>query len=123
LSLLAPVKAAVLPASRILSGLPELFPREPAIADRSSAMAIVTGPSRTADIELTRTIGVHGLGKLHVVILEESEATSRCSAGTRARQARFGHALDWQATSAFASVRIAAICRHSSNSESAPAQA
>jgi len=45
----------VLPASRILSGLLELFATEPAIADRSSAMVMVTGPSRTADIELSRS--------------------------------------------------------------------
>jgi L-lactate dehydrogenase complex protein LldG len=69
LSLLAPVNAVVLLASRILSGLPELFAREPAIAERSSAMVMVTGPSRTADIELTLTIGVHGPGELHIVIL------------------------------------------------------
>lgn len=69
LSLLAPVNAALLPASRVLSGLTELFEREPAVAERSSALVIVTGPSRTADIELTLTIGVHGPGELHIIIL------------------------------------------------------
>ena len=37
--------------------------------DRSSAMVFVTGPSRTADIELTLTIGVHGPRALHVIIV------------------------------------------------------
>lgn len=77
LSLVAPVNAVVLPASRILAGLPELFEKEPALAGRSSAMVIVTGPSRTADIELTLTIGVHGPGELHIIILS-GEDTGRC---------------------------------------------
>ncbi len=47
----------------------ELLEREPRAAERSSALIFVTGPSRTADIELTLTIGVHGPGELHVIIL------------------------------------------------------
>jgi L-lactate utilization protein LutC len=31
---------------------------------------LVSGPSRTADIEMTLTIGVHGPGELHVFILQ-----------------------------------------------------
>ena len=69
LSLLAPVNACLVPASRIVSGLAELFTLEPELATRSSAMVLVTGPSRTADIELTLSIGVHGPGELHVVVL------------------------------------------------------
>jgi len=72
LSLLAPVNACVVPASRILSGLAELFVREPAVAERTSAMVLVTGPSRTGDIELTLTVGVHGPGELHAIVLANS---------------------------------------------------
>jgi L-lactate utilization protein LutC len=51
---------------RILPGLDELFERVG--NDLPSALAIVTGPSRSADIEQRLTIGVHGPGDVHVVI-------------------------------------------------------
>lgn len=69
LSLLAPTNVCVVPASRLLWDLAELFSRQQEPARRSSAMIFVTGPSRTADIELTLTVGVHGPGELHVILL------------------------------------------------------
>ncbi len=69
LSLLPPLHIAVLEKWRIVGGLDALFAREPDFALRSSAMILITGPSRTADIEKTLTVGVHGPGELHVVIL------------------------------------------------------
>lgn len=66
-SLLPDVHVSLLRADRILRGLPELF--EALGTELPSALAIVTGPSRSADIEQTLTIGVHGPGEVHVVLL------------------------------------------------------
>ena len=52
---------------RILPELAELFSRLG--SDLPSALAIVTGPSRSADIEQRLAVGVHGPGDVHVLIL------------------------------------------------------
>ena len=69
-SLLPPAHIAVIPASRILVNLDELFVKVPLPADVSSALVFITGPSRTADIEQILVRGVHGPGEVHVVIVE-----------------------------------------------------
>jgi L-lactate dehydrogenase complex protein LldG len=75
ISLLPPVHIAVVKPEQLLSGLSDLFPllRSEAEAeggDLSSAITFITGPSRTADIELTLVVGVHGPQQLHVVLLD-----------------------------------------------------
>ena len=69
-SLLPPAHIAVIPASRILVNLDELFLKLPMPADATSALVFITGPSRTADIEQILVRGVHGPGEVHVVIVE-----------------------------------------------------
>ena len=69
ISLLPPVHIAVLPKDRLLSGLDELFTILPRPADRTSSMVLITGPSRTADIEQILVRGVHGPGEIHVVVV------------------------------------------------------
>jgi L-lactate dehydrogenase complex protein LldG len=65
-SLLPFSHVTVVDADRILPGLEELFDRVG--DDLPSALAIVTGPSRSADIEQKLAVGVHGPGDVHVVI-------------------------------------------------------
>ena len=69
LSLLPPAHIAVLRKERLLAGLDELFLKHPAPLADSSSLVLITGPSRTADIELILVRGVHGPGELHVVLV------------------------------------------------------
>ena len=69
ISLLPPVHIAVVPAERVLSGLDELFTILPLPAEQTSSMVLITGPSRTADIEQILVRGVHGPGEIHVVVV------------------------------------------------------
>ena len=68
-SLLPILHVAVVPVDRILTGLDELFTLQPRPADRSSSMVLITGPSRTADIEQILVRGVHGPGQVTVVLV------------------------------------------------------
>lgn len=70
ISLLPPAHIAVVPKDRILTGLDELFTRVPLPADGSSSLVLITGPSRTADIEQILVRGVHGPGQITVVIAD-----------------------------------------------------
>jgi len=69
-SLLPPAHIAVVPASKLLTGLDELFGILPLPAEQTSSMVLITGPSRTADIEQILVRGVHGPGQIHVVVVE-----------------------------------------------------
>jgi L-lactate utilization protein LutC len=68
-SLLPPAHIAVMPRDRILTGLDELFTILPNPADATSSMVLITGPSRTADIEQILVRGVHGPGQITVVVV------------------------------------------------------
>ena len=69
LSLLPPVHIAIIERGQILTGLDELLTRLPLPADIASSMVLITGTSRTAEIEQILVRGVHGPGEVHVVIV------------------------------------------------------
>ena len=70
ISLLPPVHIAVFPQSRMLANLDELLAVLPNPAEQTSSMVLITGPSRTADIEQILVRGVHGPGEIYAVIVE-----------------------------------------------------
>jgi L-lactate dehydrogenase complex protein LldG len=81
-SLLPPVHVAVASREQIVATLADclaLFQAEgSSLPERlSSCVSFITGPSRTGDIELSLTIGVHGPGELHLVILDGPEVAVR----------------------------------------------
>ncbi len=76
-SLLPDVHVTLVSEDVILAGLEELF--KAAGGDLPSSLAIVTGPSRSADIEQRLTVGVHGPGEVHVVL--ESPSLQAVSQG------------------------------------------
>jgi len=72
-SLLPPIHVAIFPSGRILSGLDELLSVLPNPAGETSSMVLITGPSRTADIEQILVRGVHGPGEIWSVMVSEGQ--------------------------------------------------
>ena len=70
-SLLPDTHISLLQPDRILPGLAELFAAVGGALP--SALAVVSGPSRSADIEQTLATGVHGPGHVHIVITDPEE--------------------------------------------------
>ncbi len=68
-SLVPEIHIAVLYASRIFGTLPEVLNR--AELRSSKAAALITGPSRTADIEMTLTVGMHGPREVRVFCVSD----------------------------------------------------
>ncbi len=68
-STLTEIHIALVPTSGILADMPTLLTR--LHPDMSGYIAMITGPSRTADIERVLTIGVHGPSRLIIVFCDE----------------------------------------------------
>ena len=77
-SLLPPCHVAVFDRSVLLESLEqvglalEAWHDGPAPADGGAVINFITGPSRTADIELTLTRGVHGPKEVHAIFVDGS---------------------------------------------------
>jgi L-lactate dehydrogenase complex protein LldG len=68
ISLLPDWHLCVLRASQVVETLPEYFARCP---EAPALATYISGPSATADIEMTRIKGVHGPRFLHVVVVRD----------------------------------------------------
>jgi len=73
LSLLPPLHIAVATRGQLLPDLFDLFPLFPkrgeGRAELPACVTLITGPSKTGDIELRLVTGVHGPGEVHVVLI------------------------------------------------------
>lgn len=71
-SLLPDTHIAIVPASRILRSMEDawdLLRSEHARLPRQ--VAFISGPSRTADIEMTLVLGIHGPYRVHILVVQE----------------------------------------------------
>jgi L-lactate dehydrogenase complex protein LldG len=65
-AVLVPIRSLVATPTAVLGRLPEVFPE-----GLPSQVVVITGPSRTGDIELVLVRGVHGPGHVWVGLLED----------------------------------------------------
>jgi len=72
-SLLPEIHIAVLDESDILPSLADAM-KLPVVREARAAV-VITGPSRTADIEMSLTIGMHGPGELHLLLVHGTAST------------------------------------------------
>ncbi|MCP4350855.1 MAG: lactate utilization protein [Desulfobacterales bacterium] len=71
-TMLAETHVAMVPASKIRTDIMSLEKElENMQKFHSRYIAFITGPSRTGDIEMVLTIGVHGPQEVHILIMEE----------------------------------------------------
>jgi L-lactate dehydrogenase complex protein LldG len=71
MSIVPPLHIAVLKANTIHNSLSEVIQKENWPAKMPTNVVLVSGPSKTADIEMTLAFGVHGPKELIVLILED----------------------------------------------------
>ncbi|MEA3215703.1 MAG: L-lactate dehydrogenase complex protein LldG [Acidimicrobiia bacterium] len=71
-SLLPPVHLALVPASRVVASASEVWRRLPECLPDGlpSQLVFISGPSRSADIEFTLTVGVHGPKRVWLALLD-----------------------------------------------------
>ncbi len=71
LSLLPPLHIAVAERRQLLPDLFDLFSSMASrLEEMPACLSVITGPSKTGDIELRLVTGVHGPGEIHVVLIE-----------------------------------------------------
>ncbi len=69
-SLLPETHIAIVPASRIVRGMEEAWAlARTELGSLPRAVNFISGPSRTADIEQTVTVGAHGPYRVHIILV------------------------------------------------------
>lgn len=71
-SLLPPIHIAIITAEQLVPSMAHFIQANRDINHQASNVVFITGPSRTADIEQTLTLGVHGPKELIVILIEGS---------------------------------------------------
>jgi L-lactate dehydrogenase complex protein LldG len=69
-SLLPPIHIALLSRKLIYPSMADFMAAHSEHVSRAGNLVFITGPSRTADIELTLTLGVHGPRELYIIIVD-----------------------------------------------------
>jgi L-lactate dehydrogenase complex protein LldG len=67
-SLLPPFHLAVATTDQVCFSIAEFFADRAERLRQAASCTFITGPSRTADIELTLTLGIHGPGRVAIVL-------------------------------------------------------
>ena len=70
-SLVPLVHIALVPVSQLVASLSHWIADNPDAATASPNLLVITGPSRTGDIEMSLTLGVHGPRHLHILVLSD----------------------------------------------------
>jgi L-lactate dehydrogenase complex protein LldG len=73
MSLVPPVHIAVLANDKIYGSLSEVIHKEGWSDKLPANVLLISGPSKTADIELTLAFGVHGPKELILLILDDND--------------------------------------------------
>ena len=73
LNLLADTEVVVLRASTIVGAYEEAWDKlRTEVGSMPRNVMLITGPSRSADIEQTLELGAHGPRRLHIVLIEDA---------------------------------------------------
>lgn len=70
-SLVPLVHVALLPASKIVESISHWAVNAGATAADTANLVMISGPSRTGDIEMVLTLGVHGPKHVHVLVFDD----------------------------------------------------
>ena len=87
LSILPEIHLVILPADRLVPGLEDALEAVAQLAEGCSNPFLVTGPSRTSDIEMEMVLGAHGPRAVHVQLVTDQDAAEEADVAPRDVQA------------------------------------